>query len=68
MMNAGLDYTPFHTLSISTTIALNAGESVNVVYLGDANPGTPAVSVSNASFSGFKVADFGAGGGASGIR
>jgi hypothetical protein len=47
---------------------LNAGESVNVVYIGDANPGTPAVSVSSASFSGFKVADFSAGGGASGIR
>lgn len=68
LMNPGTQYTPFYTLSISTTIALNAGEVISASYLGDANPGTPGVNVAAVSFSGFKVSDLEPGGGASGIR
>jgi hypothetical protein len=68
LMNPGTQYTPFYTLSISTTIALNAGEAISASYLGDANPGTPAVNVTAVSFSGFKVNDLEPGNAASGIR
>lgn len=68
LMNPGTQNTPFYTLSISTTIALNAGEAISASYLGDANPGTPGLNVTAVSFSGFKVSDLELGGGPSGIR
>jgi hypothetical protein len=68
LMNPGTQYTPFYTLSISTTIALSAGEAISASYLGDANPGTPGVNVTAVSFSGFKVSDLEPAGAPSGIR
>ena len=65
LMNAQTALTPVHTLSISTTVLLNAGDVVSTVYLGDANPGTGPIS-GGASFSGFKVSDLEPGGGAGG--
>lgn len=68
LMNPGTQYTPYYTLSISTTISLSAGETISASYLGDANPGTPGVNVSSVSFSGFKVNELEGVNGASGIR
>lgn len=68
LMNPQTALTPFHTLSISTTLLLNAGEVISAIYNADANPGTAAISGVNASFSGFKVNDLEPGVGASGIR
>ena len=58
LMNPQTALTPFHTLSISTTVLLNKGETVYVAYNADANPNTGSVSTNSVSFSGFKISDF----------
>ncbi|HEX7846960.1 MAG TPA: hypothetical protein VF476_14260 [Chitinophagaceae bacterium] len=56
LMNPQTSYTTTHTLRISTTLLLNKGDVISVKYNADAEPGTAAVNVLNATFSGFKVA------------
>lgn len=58
LMNPQTAFTPLHTLSISTNIALYAGDVVSVFYSGDAQPGANSVRGVRGSFSGFLVAPF----------
>ena len=58
LMNPQTAYTTFHSLRISTTLLLNKGDVITTKYSADAEPGTSAVNVVSASFSGFKVASF----------
>lgn len=55
LMNPQTDKTPTHTMAISTTIMLKKGDAITASYNADANSSGKSVSVSEVSFSGFKV-------------
>ena len=54
-MNPQTDKTPFHTLTISTTVLLKKGDTITASYNADANSASKYATATEVSFSGFKV-------------